>query len=61
MAEFRSAESVSTLLRAEKLAPEMLAHQTIARTIVTELLARRSRQHLPGLASLAERIGVPTH
>ncbi|WP_155372657.1 helix-turn-helix domain-containing protein [Catellatospora vulcania] len=60
MAEFHSAESVHTLLRAEKLAPEMLAHQTIARTIVTELLPRRSRQRLPGLVSLAARVGVPT-
>ncbi|GIG18285.1 hypothetical protein Cme02nite_66170 [Catellatospora methionotrophica] len=61
MAEFRSTESVHTLLRAEKLAPEMLAHQTLARTIVAELLPRRSRQRLPGLMSLASRIGVPTN
>ncbi|MEU7823330.1 helix-turn-helix domain-containing protein [Catellatospora sp. NPDC049133] len=60
MAEFHSAESVNTLLRAEKLAPEMLAHQTVARTIVTELLPRRSRQRLPGLVSLAARMGIPS-
>lgn len=60
MADHHSTDSVNTLLRAEKLAPDMLAHQSIARAIVTELLPRRSRQKLPGLTSLAERLGMPT-
>lgn len=59
MVEYRSAESVSTLLYAERLAPGMLPHQTIARAIVAELLPRRARQALPGLVALAERLGVP--
>lgn len=59
MADRRSPEAVSTLLRAEKLAPDMLAHQSIARATIAELLTRRRRERLPGLKSLAERIGVP--
>jgi transcriptional regulator with XRE-family HTH domain len=60
MAEFRSTDAVATLLRAERLAPDMLPHQTIAHTIVRELLPRRGRQRLPGLVALAGRMGVPT-
>jgi transcriptional regulator with XRE-family HTH domain len=58
MADHHSPDSVSTLLRAEKLAPDMLAHQTIARATISELLPRRSRERLPGLKSLAERVGL---
>lgn len=58
MSDWRSQDAVDTLRRVEQLAPEMLPHQSIARAIVAELLPRRSRQRLPGLVSLADRIGV---
>jgi transcriptional regulator with XRE-family HTH domain len=57
--DWRSAAAVETLRRAESLAPESVAQQTIARAVVAELLPRRSRERLPGLVTLAERIGVP--
>lgn len=58
MSDWRSTDAVATLRRAESLAPEALAHQTIARTIIAELLPRRRKQRLPGLVALADRIGV---
>jgi len=58
-ADWRSGEAVATLLRAERIAPEALPHQSIARAIVDELLPRRRTQRLPGLAPLAERMQVP--
>lgn len=58
MTDWRSQDAVDTLRRVEALAPEMLAHQTIARTIVAELLPRRAKQRLPGLASLADRMNA---
>lgn len=60
MADYRSPAAVNTLLRAEQIAPDLFAHQSIARTIVAELLPRRTKQRLPGLVSLADRIGVTT-
>ncbi|GGK03854.1 hypothetical protein GCM10010123_37260 [Pilimelia anulata] len=56
--DWRSADAVGTLLRAEQVAPEALAHQTVARMIVGELLPRRNRHRLPGLAPLAARLRV---
>lgn len=58
MTDWRSQDAVDTLRRVEQLAPEMLPHQSIARAIVAELLPRRHKQRLPGLASLAERMRV---
>ncbi|MFF3852657.1 helix-turn-helix domain-containing protein [Micromonospora sp. NPDC002575] len=58
MADWRSQDAVDTLRQVEALTPEMLLHQTIAHTIVAELLPRRSRQRLPGLVGLADRMGV---
>jgi hypothetical protein len=58
MTDWRSQDAVDTLRRVESLAPEMLPHQSIARAIVSELLPRRNKQRLPGLVSLADRIGV---
>lgn len=58
MSDWRCPEAVATLRRAEALAPEALPHQTIARTIIAELLPRRRKQRLPGLVALAERAGV---
>lgn len=58
MTDWRSQDSVDTLRQVEQLAPEMLPHQTIGRAIVAELLPRRGKQRLPGLASLADRMGV---
>jgi hypothetical protein len=57
MSDWRSQDAVDTLRRVEALAPEMLPNQTIAGTIVDELLPRRRHQRLPGLAALAERMG----
>lgn len=58
--DVRSGEAVGTVLRAEKLAPEALPHQSIARAIVAELLPRRRTQRLPGLRALAQRMGMDT-
>ncbi|MEV4759480.1 helix-turn-helix transcriptional regulator [Micromonospora sp. NPDC049559] len=57
-ADWRSQDAVDVLRRVEALAPEMMQHQTIARSIVGELLPRRNRQRLPGLVALADRMGV---
>ncbi|MEJ3742975.1 helix-turn-helix transcriptional regulator [Actinomycetes bacterium KLBMP 9797] len=59
MSDWRSQDAVDTLRTVERLAAEMLPHQTIARTIIAELLPRRHKQRLPGLAGLAERMGIP--
>jgi hypothetical protein len=58
MTDWRSVEAVTTLRKAEDLAPQLLPHQTIARTIIAELLPRRRKQRIPGLAALAGRVGV---
>lgn len=58
MTDWRSQDAVDTLRQVEQLAPEMLPHQTIGRAIVAELLPRRGKQRLPGLASLADRMGM---
>jgi len=57
-ADWRSLDAVATLRKAEALAPQMLPHQTIARTIIAELLPRRRKQRIPGLTALAARVGV---
>ncbi|MER7167983.1 helix-turn-helix transcriptional regulator [Micromonospora sp. NPDC000207] len=57
-ADWRSQDAVDVLRRVDQLAPEVLAHQTLARVIIEELLPRRQRQRLPGLVALAERVGV---
>lgn len=56
--DWRSEEAVATLLRAEHIAPAALAHQSLARLVVTELLPRRRKQRLPGLVGVAGRLGV---
>jgi len=56
--DWRSAEAVRTLLRAEALAPISFSHQSIARAIVAELTPRRRSHRLPGLASLADRMSA---
>ena len=61
MADWRSNEAVTTLLRAERVAPEALPHQSVARTVVAELLGRRHAQRLPGLVGLARRRGMQPH
>ncbi|MCX4468981.1 helix-turn-helix domain-containing protein [Micromonospora sp. NBC_01655] len=58
-ADWRSQDAVDTLRRVDRIAPEVLDHQTLARVIIEELLPRRSRQRLPGLIALADRVGVP--
>lgn len=60
MTDWRSLDAVDTLRKAEALAPQMLPHQTIARTIIAELLPRRRKQRVPGLTALATRVGVTT-
>ena len=56
--DWRSADAVRTLLRAEALAPVSFPHQSIARAIVGELTPRRRKHRLPGLASLADRMSA---
>lgn len=56
--DWRSADAVGTLLRAEKIAPKALHHQGIARATVAELLPRRRKHRLPGLVGLADRMGL---
>lgn len=56
--DHRSAAAVATLRRAELLAPGILPHQTITRTIVAELLPRRRQERLAGLVGLARRAGL---
>ncbi|MFI5938130.1 helix-turn-helix domain-containing protein [Actinoplanes sp. NPDC051494] len=56
--DWHSGDAVATVLRAERVAPQSLPHQGIARAIVAELLPRRRAQRLPGLAPLAERMNI---
>ena len=58
--QWQNSKAVATLLRAEAIAPQTIPYQGIARSTVEELLPRRRKQRLPGLAGLAERIGVST-
>lgn len=53
-----STDAVRTLCRAEQVSPGAFAHQTLARAVIGELLPRRRRQRLPGLADLARRSGL---
>ncbi|MCX4097914.1 hypothetical protein [Nocardia sp. alder85J] len=52
-------EAVSTLRQACSLAPEFIGHVPLAHALTNELLTRRGKQRLDGLASVAEHIGVP--
>jgi hypothetical protein len=56
--DWRSGEALAALLRAEQVAPAALAHQSLARVVVAELLPRRNKTRLPGLTRLADRLGV---
>lgn len=56
--DWQSQAAVDTIRRAEAVAPETVAQQTIARAIVAELWPRRRKQRLVGLTGLAERMGV---
>lgn len=58
MSDWQSLAAVETLRQVERLAPELMPQQTIARAIIGELLTRRGR--LPGLRSIATRAGVST-
>ncbi|KWW97930.1 hypothetical protein TH66_21410 [Carbonactinospora thermoautotrophica] len=53
--------AVDTLLRAEQISAELMRHMVLARTVVEELLPRRRTQRLPGLTSLAGRLGIKVH
>jgi transcriptional regulator with XRE-family HTH domain len=55
---WRNRQAVATLLRAESVAPQAIIHEGIAAATVEDLLPRRSKQRLPGLIGLAERLGV---
>ena len=54
----RDAEAVLHLLEAERVAPEALRYNVIAREIVREMLTRANRGHTSALQSLATRAGV---
>ena len=54
----RDAEAVLHLLEAERVAPEALRYNVIAREIVREMLTRAKRGHTSALQSLATRAGV---
>ncbi|MEV0649948.1 helix-turn-helix transcriptional regulator [Phytomonospora sp. NPDC050363] len=60
MADHRLTDAVTSIRTAEQLAPQALPHQTIARSIVAELLPQRRVQKLPGLVGLAQRMGIDT-
>lgn len=56
--EWRSEEALSTLRKVEQVAPEMLQHSGLARSIVEELMPRRRTHRLPGLVGIAERMQI---
>lgn len=57
-AEWRSREALETLRRVDQRTPELLRRHGLARAVVEELLPRRAGgERLPGLVSLAEKIG----
>ena len=55
---WRSQDALDSLKRIEEIAPELLDHHGLARSIVEELMPRRRKQRLSGLKSIAERMGV---
>lgn len=55
---WQSQDALDALKRIEEIAPEILDHHGLARSIVEELMPRRKKQRLPGLKTLAERMGV---
>jgi hypothetical protein len=55
---FRPQEALEALRQVEKIAPELLSHHGLARSIVETLLPLRHRTQLPGLIGLAERTRV---
>jgi len=54
----RDPEALRQLLTAERLNPEGLPHDTLAREIVAGLVRRDRRRQLTGLTDLALRLGV---
>lgn len=50
--------SLIQLLDAERVAPELTYNSQSARTLITNLLGRERRRHVPGLRGLARRAGV---
>ena len=55
---WQSEDALDALRRIEEIAPELLDHHGLARSIVEELMPRRRKQRLRGLKTLAERMGV---
>ncbi|GAB2710505.1 helix-turn-helix transcriptional regulator [Nocardia thraciensis] len=53
-----NAEAVITLRRACSMAPELVGHIPLARTLTHELLARQGTQRLDGLVGVAEHLGI---
>jgi transcriptional regulator with XRE-family HTH domain len=54
----RDAEAMRHLLAAERLNPEGLPHDTLARSIVAGMKRRDRRRAIPGLRDLARRLNV---
>jgi tetratricopeptide (TPR) repeat protein len=53
-----NAEAVNTLRRACSIAPELVGHIPLARTLTNDLLSRRGQQRLDGLVVVAKHLGV---
>ncbi len=56
--QWKSQEALDALRKIEQIAPEMLQHHGLARSVVEELMPRRRKQRMPGLKGIAERMGV---
>jgi hypothetical protein len=50
--------TVLSLLEAERIAPEAIRYNVVARELLRECLKRERRSATPGLRGLAERVGI---
>lgn len=54
----RADDAVGALLRAERIAPELVCHDLLVRETVRELVRGKRQSVAPGLRGLAERLGT---
>jgi hypothetical protein len=54
----RDRETVGELLAAERIAPELVRYEPMAREMVRAMLGRERRSSNPQLRTLAERLGM---
>ena len=52
------AEAVLSLMEAERVAPDTVKHNPIARRVLQDCLRRGKRSPIPGVTQLAQRVGV---